>query len=442
MNRLCLLLFLISCIACAAFAESVVQYHTIRKGETLSSLARRYGVSVEQLKSWNNIQSGAITQGQRIIVKKSTIKTTADSASPGYYTVKKGDTLSSISKKTGLSTEKIKKYNGLGSSRLQVGQKLSLTPKEKTVAKRHVTDEDAVLSAPQETVPEIRAAEGPSPHYVEKTYVVRKGDTLSKVAKKNHTTVSALRKLNRLKSSAIHPGSVIVVRREVQLPPPVINPTPIVPVAPKVYYQVKLGDTLESIAARFGISVDALRETNLLSDGRIKIGQTLVIPGLAGNREGAGTDTSLSMADTENSTSSPGLLTLKILESAFKFLNTPYSYGKSSKDGTDCSGLTKMVYEDVGITLPHSSREQFKIGDRTTIDEAKPGDLVFFQRGGKIRHVGIYIGDNKFIHASSEARKVVVADLDDSYFRRHFVGVKSYFEDDTSTETGESHVFQ
>ncbi len=91
--------------------------------------------------------------------------------------------------------------------------------------------------------------------------------------------VASIKKLNQLKSSTIHPGRTIIVARITkEIPPVAINPTPIVTVTPKVYYNVKIGDTLESIASKFGISVAALKETNLLSDGRIRVGQTLVIP--------------------------------------------------------------------------------------------------------------------------------------------------------------------
>ncbi len=88
-----------------------------------------------------------------------------------------------------------------------------------------------------------------------------------------------------------------------------------------------------------------------------------------------------------------------------------------------------MVYKDIGIELPNTAVSQFQKGVKTDIENAQPGDLIFFKRGKRIGHVGIYIGQDLFIHASSSARKVIISSLKDIYFIKHFVGIKKYFSD-------------
>ncbi|HRS06905.1 MAG TPA: peptidoglycan endopeptidase, partial [Candidatus Ratteibacteria bacterium] len=211
--------------------------------------------------------------------------------------------------------------------------------------------------------------------------------------------------------------------------PPIVNPTPIVSVTPKVYYRVKFGDSIESIAAKFGISVSALKESNLLSDGKIKLGQTLVIPEVANKSEETNLETSIS---TQNDTyDTTKFLALKVIENAMNFINTPYRYGGLSQNGIDCSGLVKKSYEAVGISIPRTSREQAKKGEIIPISAMKPGDVIFFGNKGVVNHVGIYIGDNKFVHASREFGKVVVADLNDKYYQNHLICARTFINGDT-----------
>jgi len=112
----------------------------------------------------------------------------------------------------------------------------------------------------------------------------------------------------------------------------------------------------------------------------------------------------------------------RITEEARRWLGTPYRYGSNSKKGTDCSGMVMKVFEANGIKLPRDSRSQQQYCQ--AIDETSliPGDLVFFSSsvgGSRISHVGIYIGDNQFIH-SSTSKGVIVSSLNEDYYRRHY----------------------
>jgi cell wall-associated NlpC family hydrolase len=90
------------------------------------------------------------------------------------------------------------------------------------------------------------------------------------------------------------------------------------------------------------------------------------------------------------------------------FLGVPYKLGGSTLRGIDCSAFVKKIYEIFSIQLPRTTREQFSIGKMVEKEQLKEGDLVFFRRRGNSAHVGIYIGDNQFVHASSYNREVKI----------------------------------
>jgi len=118
---------------------------------------------------------------------------------------------------------------------------------------------------------------------------------------------------------------------------------------------------------------------------------------------------------------------MSVLRTAKSFLGLKYRYGGEGKDGIDCSAFVQKVYREHGKTLPRTSREQYRCGRAVNRNELKPGDLVFFSDGNKtIGHVGIYLGHNKFIHASSGAHKVTITDLDKAYYKKHFMGGRRF----------------
>ena len=115
-----------------------------------------------------------------------------------------------------------------------------------------------------------------------------------------------------------------------------------------------------------------------------------------------------------------------VMKSAVAMIDTPYSYGSSSRHATDCSGFTHQVYGRNGVRLPRTAHEQAEVGKRVGRASLKRGDLVFFKtmRSSRINHVGIYMGNGKFIHASSGGGKVQVNSLSDGYYARRFAGAR------------------
>jgi len=111
---------------------------------------------------------------------------------------------------------------------------------------------------------------------------------------------------------------------------------------------------------------------------------------------------------------------MKLFHFVYDWIGTPYHFGGSSKNGTDCSGFTRQLYSQVfNMDIEHSSRDIFSMVTPVRKEDLKEGDLVFFKiHSHRISHVGIYLGNNRFAHASS--RGVAISSLDDDYYRRYF----------------------
>lgn len=101
-------------------------------------------------------------------------------------------------------------------------------------------------------------------------------------------------------------------------------------------------------------------------------------------------------------------------------LGVPYIYGGESPQGFDCSGLVQFAYRSAGINVPRTAREQLKASRKIDVDEAAAGDLLFF-KSPQNSHVGIYLGDGRFVHAPASSRNVSIGSLDDPYYKSHFV---------------------
>ena len=111
---------------------------------------------------------------------------------------------------------------------------------------------------------------------------------------------------------------------------------------------------------------------------------------------------------------------------AKSFLGTPYVWGATGPSKFDCSGFTQWVYRDVGINIPRVSRDQAKVGQYVRYEDLQRGDMVFFdtkkRRSGKVTHVGIYLGNNNFIHASSAGKKVVIYNFNQKeFYKKRFL---------------------
>ena len=117
----------------------------------------------------------------------------------------------------------------------------------------------------------------------------------------------------------------------------------------------------------------------------------------------------------------------EIVNYAMQFLGYPYVYGGSSPRGFDCSGFTSYIYKQFGYSLNRTASDQLDNGTSVSRSELQPGDLVMFKKGSSSRrasHVGIYIGNNQFIHSSTSRVGVIISGMDEAYYTSGFVGAR------------------
>jgi len=113
-----------------------------------------------------------------------------------------------------------------------------------------------------------------------------------------------------------------------------------------------------------------------------------------------------------------------IAQLALSMVGLPYRYGGADpREGFDCSGLVYYTFTSNGHAVPRTSHDQFNAAHKISLAEATEGDLVFFQDQEKLSHVGIYLGDGRFVHAPSSGGIVRVADIDSPYYQRHLIAV-------------------
>jgi len=113
---------------------------------------------------------------------------------------------------------------------------------------------------------------------------------------------------------------------------------------------------------------------------------------------------------------------VQAVELATGLIGTPYRWGGATPAGFDCSGLVYYTFSRAGVPVPRTSQEQFRAATPVPVGQVSPGDLVFFGQRGRISHVGIYIGDQRFIHAPESGRAVSVAYLGEPYYQARFAG--------------------
>lgn len=113
----------------------------------------------------------------------------------------------------------------------------------------------------------------------------------------------------------------------------------------------------------------------------------------------------------------------QIVRNALAMLGTPYRYGGATPGGFDCSGLVVYSYKKAGVSVPRTSRDQYRKAKPLPVSVARPGDLVFFGTEQKVNHVGIYLGDDAFIHAPEAGQGVKISSIRDDYYRAHFAGI-------------------
>jgi len=209
--------------------------YTVSKGDSLWSIAKKFNVSVEELKAANNLSSNLLNIGQSLVIPSQ-----EEQPIPGEYTVyvvKSGDTLYQIANRYDITVNDLIEYNNLSSTNLIIGQQLLIPA---------ITIDDSQYD----------------------TYIVKSGDTLYQIASRYGISVNELMDINNLSSNVLSIGQKILVPKNI-----VQQPT-----GNEIVYTVQSGDSLYQIASRYGISVNELKNYNNLTSNLLSIGQQLKIP--------------------------------------------------------------------------------------------------------------------------------------------------------------------
>ncbi|MDQ1326164.1 MAG: hypothetical protein QG564_1289 [Campylobacterota bacterium] len=306
------------------------------------------------------------------------------------HTIKSGDSLYTIARKYDTSVIELQKANSIKQGEvLKLGKVLKVPVGVKTSKK--MAQKNSVKSI---------------------AYTIHKGDTLFAIARKHHTTIDGIKRANNIKNrETLKLGRIIQIPQNTNVQS---KNKKIIQVATKTNKLQKEKKAIKSLAAKKKQSNDILK-TALVSHAAP----------LASDRVQKNNQKISSKTAKLKNTTLCNVEPTKITTLAKQKLGKKYVWGATgNRDTFDCSGLTTYVYKKNGISLPRRAIAQSKVGKPVSKKELRKGDLVFFDtsksRKGYVNHVGIYIGDGKFIHASSAKNKVVITDLSKSFYNERF----------------------
>lgn len=276
-------------------------------------------------------------------------------------------------------------------------------------------------------------------------YEVKKGDNLYTISKKFGVSTQNIKHANGFQGNALKPKQVLnIPEKATQTSIVRAKSKPVAKTKPAAYYTVKKGDTPALIAKKTGIPLRQITALNKINPRSLRIGQKLALartPRIqateASDEENSIDDdgeeevaqaSNIAIPNDDQQKSAELLGTWSnpderklLVKVATGFLGAPYRMGGSTVRGIDCSAFVRKIYNFFDISLPRTAREQSNVGlciDKTELTE---GDLVFFSSRRQVGHVGIYIGNNEFVHASSRDKVVRIDNLDTPYFHKRFV---------------------
>jgi LysM repeat protein len=410
--------------SCVFAGNALAATYKVQKGDSLSKIASKNNISLEDIKQLNGLKSDQIYVNQTLQISSTAPTASVQAVQQTTYKVVSGDTLIKVANHFHVSVGELQQWNDLKGTTIYVGQTLKVSAPGKTVT----------VTAPTTAVPTTTASATKAPAstttQATTTYAVKSGDCLSTIGRQFGMTVSQLKTLNNLKVDLLRVGQTLKVYAK-QTSTPVTTTTtapttstvpttttakPATP-APTVAtsnYVVKSGDTLGKIAVTYDMTVAELKSLNHLTSDRIYVGQTLKVTGTAKTEAAPTSTTTIDVAT-------------QIIAAAKSLIGIPYVWGGSTTSGFDCSGFIYYVANKAGKTVPRTSAAGYY--DRSYyVDSPKSGDLVFFQNTYKqgISHIGFYLNENQFIHAD-EKHGIMISNLHSAYYTAHFAAFKRLY---------------
>ena len=266
-------------------------FYIVKKGDSLWSIANKYNTNVNELKELNNLTSNSLSIGQKL--KLPTNNNSNETSYTNTYTVKKGDSLYSIAKKYDTTVDKLKTTNNLTSNNLSIGQVLKIPGTSTDLSNTHTVSKGETLygiaskygvsvddikklnnlTSTTLNIGQVLLLSGTTEENIINTYTVKKGDTLYGVASKYNLTIDELKSLNNLVSNTLSVGQTLKIRKSES---DYITEE-------YDFYTVKEGDTLFSIANKYNTTPDKIRELNNLTSDTLSIGQLIKIPTTTSN---------------------------------------------------------------------------------------------------------------------------------------------------------------
>lgn len=287
-------------------------------------------------------------------------------------------------------------------------------------------------------------------------YVVKKGDTLSKIASKYNITIAQLKSWNKLSSNTIYVGQKLIVKKPTSTSAQTSNKVPESSSSFAKTYKVVKGDTLSKIATKFSTTVASLKKWNNLSSDIIKVNQVMIVsksstlpnnntvvgdgapeiqapnPAPSVDSEQSSIDKMIAtqLASEKTITKPPSAAGQKkyeqIIKEAKTHLGVPYVFSGITPAGFDCSGFIYYLYNKAGINISRKSALNYFLQDTIEVKNPVPGDIVFFKNTyiATVSHVAIYLGNDEIIHANTGG--VAIVKLSSKYWKDRTVAIKRF----------------
>lgn len=416
---------------------------TVKQGDTVWSLAQKYGVSISDLESSNtSIKKVSSTvdliySGQQLNLSGQKKATTTTTASASSYVVKSGDTLSAIAAKYGISVDKLVKANGIQNQDfLLVGQKLTLnasaTAKTSTTSataksavsattssSASVAGQSTSLTSSTSSVAATVSSSAESAATTTQTSKVNESGVSSTTAATSTTTASSATVSSSVSASSVSSASAssatsssTTVQRKVQV---------------DATYQVASSAVAQSSSSQKVASSASVASSATTSSSTAASSSAATSSSTSAATSSSATQSSQQATTTANSTttsSNTALQSGSVVSLAVKLASAgiPYVYGGNTTSGMDCSGLVQYVFKYAdGVSLPHNTVAQEAYVSKHSVASAQPGDILFWGTPGNTYHDAIYIGNNQYVAAPHTGSNVQIQTIS-SYFMPSFAG--------------------